>query len=68
MGSIFDHDIDRIATNLMTTARIYDVPFDVAWNEYTFPDTKELITFEEVYSYIFKKFFPFDQFEKERTK
>lgn len=53
--NIFDFDIDRIARNVINTAFMYSVPYDVAWQEYIHKDIKEHVTFEEVLAYIYEK-------------
>jgi hypothetical protein len=52
MVNIFDYDIDRIARNLITTARIHDCNFLEAWDLYTPIAIKLNATFEEVIKYI----------------
>lgn len=52
--SIFDCDIDRIAKNLVTAAKIYEVTYDEAWNNYTSLFVRGQISFEEVLAYIYK--------------
>jgi hypothetical protein len=60
MESIFDYDIDRIARNVMNTAFMYEVTYDVAWREYIHRGMKERVTFEEVLSYIYEKLSPIE--------
>lgn len=50
--SIFDYDIDRIAKNLITTARVHDCNFLEAWDLHTPIEIKLQATFEEVMRYI----------------
>jgi hypothetical protein len=58
--NIFDYDIDRIAKNLMSTARMYECDFLTAWETWESPigrKVKEEYTFEEVMHYITNTFF-----------
>ena len=54
---IFSLDIDRVAKSLMTQARISEVGFEEAWDQYMSKEIKDYYTYEEVMSYIVKNFF-----------
>jgi hypothetical protein len=54
---IFSLDIDRIAKSLMTQARISEVGFEQAWDQYMSEEIKLYYTYEEVADYIAKTFF-----------
>lgn len=55
--NIFDYDIDRIAKNLITTARVYECNYLEAWDLHTPMEIKSKATFEEVMHYMTNTFF-----------
>lgn len=52
MDNIFDHDIERIAKNLIVTARVHGCNFLEAWDLHTPITVKLNATYEEVMKYI----------------
>lgn len=54
---IFSLDIDRVAKSLMTQARISEVGFEEAWDQYMSKEIKDYYAYEEVMKYIVKNFF-----------
>jgi hypothetical protein len=52
MSDLFDFDIDRIASNVLSKANLYECSLQEAWNEHVHHLLKENTTFEEVENYI----------------
>lgn len=52
MSDLFDYDIDRIASTLLSLTKAFDCSLLEVWNKHTHPMIKENTTFEEVEIYI----------------
>lgn len=65
---IFSLDIDRVAKSLMTQARISEVGFEEAWDQFIQPEIKDYYAYEEVMGYIAKNFFSLREGERRNDK
>ena len=65
---IFSLDIDKIAKSLMTQARISEVGFEEAWDQYMSEEIKDYYAYEEVMGYIAKNFFSLREGERRNDK
>ena len=52
MSDLFDFDIDRVASTLLSLTKVFECSLLEAWNEHTHHMLKENTTFEEVEIYI----------------
>lgn len=52
MSDLFDYDIDKVASTLLTLTKVFNCSLLEAWNEHTHHMIKENTTFEEVETYI----------------
>ena len=52
MNDLFDFDIDRVASTLLSLTKVFECSLLEAWNEHTHHTIKENTTFEEVKAYL----------------